>query len=49
MRKLTKQQQKERVERLRLSRLWATGRATRRQMFRCMELDRKWSLKGCAS
>lgn len=34
---------KERKEWLRLHRLWATGKATRRQMLRCMELDRKAS------
>jgi hypothetical protein len=31
----------ERAEHKRLSRLWAVGKATRRQMDRCMELDRR--------
>ena len=32
---------KERLEWSRLHRLWATGRATMRQMVRCMDLNRK--------
>lgn len=32
---------KEQREHKRLLRLWATGRATMKQMQRCMELDRK--------
>lgn len=32
---------KEEREHARLLRLWATGRATRKQIERCMELDRK--------
>jgi uncharacterized protein YjiS (DUF1127 family) len=32
---------KERKEHDRLLRLWATGKASARQMRRCMELDRK--------
>lgn len=32
---------KERKEHSKLLRLWATRRATRKQMLRCMELDRK--------
>jgi hypothetical protein len=35
--------EKERKELERLHRLWATGKATRAQMLRCMELDRKAS------
>jgi len=34
---------KERKEWDRLSRLWATGRATKKQILRCMELDRRAS------
>lgn len=34
---------RERKEYRRLLRLWATGRATMRQMRRCMELDRRAS------
>lgn len=32
---------REQAEHARLLRLWATGRATRKQVLRCMELDRK--------
>ncbi len=32
---------KEEREHAKLSRLWATGRASRRQIERCMELDRR--------
>jgi hypothetical protein len=32
---------KEISERARLARLWATGRATKAQILRCMALDRK--------
>jgi hypothetical protein len=32
---------KEKAEHKRLHKLWATGKATMRQMGRCMELDRK--------
>lgn len=34
---------KEQKEHSRLLRLWAMGRATMKQMLRCMELDRKAS------
>lgn len=36
----------ERKEWKRLSRLWAHGRATRAQIMRCMELDRKAACGG---
>lgn len=32
-------------EHKRLLRLWATGRATMKQMLRCMELDRRMAKK----
>lgn len=33
--------EKERKERQRLHFLWAVGRATKKQILRCMDLDRK--------
>ena len=36
---------KERKEHARLMKLWATQRATMRQMQRCMELDRKAQMR----
>ncbi len=32
---------KERLEHTRLQRSWATGKATKKQVMRCMELDRQ--------
>lgn len=32
---------KERTEHTRLQRAWATGKATKKQIMRCMELDRQ--------
>lgn len=32
---------KERTEHARLQRAWATGKATKKQIMRCMELDRQ--------
>ena len=33
--------EKERTEHSRLQRAWATGKATKKQIMRCMELDRQ--------
>lgn len=41
MREVCRMTPKEHAEMLRLNRLWAIGKATRKQIERCMELERK--------